>query len=107
ASDDDSGRIGDRAHWRNGSRRSGRRALGESARDRTRRRGDQTVTKGNARRATVIGMGLWLVAVCLAAPAYAQEKPEKPARPLDNYDDLFRQYLESARTATAAPVSPD
>ena len=46
---------------------------------------------------------LWVVMVFIAADAFAQEAP----KPADNYDELFRQYIASARaTATAAP-SPD
>ena len=46
---------------------------------------------------------LWFVAVAVAAPAFAQQT-ETPA---DNYDELFRQYLASARATAAAPATPD
>ena len=48
-------------------------------------------------------VSLWFVAVALAAPGYAQEAP----KPADNYDELFRQYLASARATSAAPATPD
>ena len=46
---------------------------------------------------------LWFVAVAVAAPSFAQEA----AKPADNYDELFRQYLASARATAAAPATPD
>ena len=39
-----------------------------------------------------------------SAPLYAQDAP---AKPVDNYDELFRQYLASARAAATAPPTPD
>src|SRR5688572_9732785 len=46
----------------------------------------------------------WLVAVAMAvaAPAAAQD-----AKPADNDDELFRQYLASARATANAPATPD
>ena len=44
----------------------------------------------------------WLVAMAVAAPAAAQD-----AKPADNYDALFRQYLASARATANAPAAPD
>ena len=47
-------------------------------------------------------VGLCYVAFAVA-PAYAQQ----PAKASDNYDELFRRYLESARATAAAPATPD
>jgi flagellar L-ring protein precursor FlgH len=40
--------------------------------------------------------------MAVAAPAAAQD-----AKPADNYDALFRQYLASARATANAPAAPD
>ena len=45
----------------------------------------------------------WFVAVAVSVPAYAQQAP----KPSDNYDELFRQYLASARATASAPATPD
>jgi flagellar L-ring protein FlgH len=50
-----------------------------------------------------VSVSLWLVAVAVAAPAYAQDA----AKPADNYDELFKQYLASARATAAMPATPD
>ena len=54
--------------------------------------------RGKARR-----VPLWFVAVAVAVPAYAQDA----AKPSDNYDELVKQYLASARATAAAPATPD
>jgi flagellar L-ring protein precursor FlgH len=43
-----------------------------------------------------------VVAGAVAGPAFAQA-----AKPTDNYDELFRQYLASARATASAPATPD
>ena len=59
---------------------------------------------------------LWFVTLTTAAASlvYAQdtpkakkEKKEEPPKPLDNYDELFRQYLAAARATSAQPVAAD
>jgi flagellar L-ring protein precursor FlgH len=52
-----------------------------------------------------VSVSLWFVIVAVAAPAYAQ-KAAQP-KPADNYDELFKQYLDSARATAAAPATPD
>jgi flagellar L-ring protein FlgH len=44
-----------------------------------------------------------VVAMSIAAPAFAQQA----AKPADNYDELFKQYLASARATAATPATPD
>ena len=43
------------------------------------------------------------VAMAIAAPVFAQNA----AKPSDNYDELVKQYLTSARATAAAPATPD
>ena len=59
---------------------------------------------------------LWFVTLTTAAASlvYAQDtgkakkdKKEEPAKPSDNYDELFRQYLAAARASNAQPVAAD
>jgi flagellar L-ring protein FlgH len=60
---------------------------------------------------------LWFVTLTTAAASlvYAQDavkskkdkKQEEAAKPSDNYDELFRQYLAAARTSAAQPVAAD
>ena len=47
--------------------------------------------------------------VCLwfAAFAIAPLSAQQPDKTSDNYDELFRQYLASARATAAAPATPD
>lgn len=49
------------------------------------------------------GAGAWLLTLLLAGPAFAQDA----ATPADNYDELFNQYLASARATAAQPATPD
>ena len=52
---------------------------------------------------TIKTASLWCVAVAIASSAFAQE----PARPADNYDELYQRYLASARATASAPPSAD
>jgi flagellar L-ring protein precursor FlgH len=47
-----------------------------------------------------------VVAMAIAAPVLAQDAA-RPGKPSDNYDELVRQYLASARATAAAPATPD
>jgi flagellar L-ring protein FlgH len=51
-----------------------------------------------------------LAALCVAAPVAAKDKTakeEKPAKPIDNYDELYAQYLKQARALPQTSASPD
>lgn len=50
-----------------------------------------------------VSASLWFVIVTVAGSAYAQE----PAKPADNYDELYQRYLASARATASAPPSAD
>jgi flagellar L-ring protein FlgH len=47
----------------------------------------------------------FLVLACVAVTTAASA--QQPAKPADNYDELFRQYLASARATASAPATPD
>jgi flagellar L-ring protein precursor FlgH len=46
---------------------------------------------------------IWVAVLAAAGQVYAQDAP----KPADNYDELFRQYLESARATASAPPTAD
>lgn len=50
-----------------------------------------------------VSVAPWPVILLLAGVAHAQQ----PAKPSDNYDELFQRYLASARASAQAPVTPD
>jgi flagellar L-ring protein FlgH len=52
---------------------------------------------------------LMLAALVCGVPAVglAQDKPAKPAKPSDNYDELFLRYLAQARATAQATPTPD
>ena len=50
---------------------------------------------------------LFVVALSIAAPAAADEKAPKPPKPVDNYDQLYAQYLQQARALPQTTTTPD
>jgi flagellar L-ring protein precursor FlgH len=50
-----------------------------------------------------VSVALWFVLVAVAGQVSAQDASAAS----DNYDELFRQYLESAHATASAPASPD
>jgi flagellar L-ring protein FlgH len=48
-------------------------------------------------------VSLWLAIALFAETVHAQQVP----KPSDNYDELFRQYLVSARASAEVPATPD
>ena len=69
-------------------------------RDGTTHRGSETQ---RSRRIRCASVSLWFAASLVASTAFAQNA----AKPSDNYDDLVKQYLASARATAAAPATPD
>ena len=64
-----------------------------------------------SRRRLVLGsIGALVVALAIAAPVAAKDKTpkaEKPAKPIDNYDELYAQYLKQARALPQTTSAPD
>ncbi len=66
---------------------------------------------GRQRRTNVgrdIGLVLMLVLLSTTVAA-AQQKPEssKPPKAIDNYDELYHRYLQSARAVPSRGAGPD
>jgi flagellar L-ring protein precursor FlgH len=53
-----------------------------------------------------VSVSLWFVTVAIAGSAFAQD-PARPAKPADNYDELYQRYLASARATASAPPTAD
>jgi flagellar L-ring protein FlgH len=50
---------------------------------------------------------LFVVALSIAVPAAADDKAPKPPKPVDNYDQLYMQYLQQARALPQTTTAPD
>jgi flagellar L-ring protein precursor FlgH len=60
------------------------------------------------RRLMLASIGVGVVALALVAPVAAKEKKaEKPPKPVDNYDELYAQYLKQARALPQTTTAPD
>jgi flagellar L-ring protein FlgH len=62
-----------------------------------------------SRRLLLGSIGAMVLALAVAAPVAAKDKTktEKPAKPVDNYDELYAQYLKQARALPQTTTAPD
>jgi flagellar L-ring protein precursor FlgH len=62
------------------------------------------------RRLILAAIGVMVVALAVAAPVAAKDKTakaEKPPKAVDNYDELYAQYLKQARELPQTTTAPD
>ena len=62
--------------------------------------------QGSVKKIVCVAVALWLAAAA-GVTAQTRDEKEKPPKPLDNYDELFLQYLAAARATAQQPPSPD
>ena len=61
----------------------------------------------DAMTGTARAIGAAIIGVLMGASAAAAQQAQTPAKPSDNYDVLFQQYLQAARANVSTPASPD